>query len=942
MRAGFPILLWLAAGAAIAQGPLPPLSETQKAEARRLMDVIRKDPRGPFGAILWYCNDGRVLPAAGAPCGKGRGFQHAAPSSAALKLESLDFRVARFLAGLSFADFLDAGRNHYWLREMILLNYLVERDDGWIYAKTYSRRGVRQAEDEAKEGRRLLAALLSDHEWVKRNYLLAMLTAAVTPHGLDTTRVRRIRSLSATLGEQDRRFQPLRGKIHSNPDAGDAARVEQFIRENRPADPAPYRELIAMIKEEYQGDPLPAGWDFMREANLALDLRRKLTSPGLKGPQAVEAADELLRLHELAQRAGLQVRPANSRRERLAEIRGWIRYGTGFGLFSWRQQEALEKELDRVLEKKQVSAAEYEELAGYLERALEWTRAAVTREVGEAIERYRIIEPHAEGLLDEILRGSAILAFANRIEAISRDADLQSGRRHRILDAGSVQGVSALNPGIAIAKLDIFESADEHMPIEPDRMYVLPATAADLKPMRGILTLDSGNALSHAQLLAANLGIPNASIPSAILPQLRKYRGEEMFFAVTPGGAVVLRPWKSMSASEQAEWKKATVIREKIALDTSKTNLADRELKTLEEATAADSGVRSGPKAANLGELRRYFPSRVAPGIVIPFGVYHWHASRKDGSGMSVLDRVRSSFASAEKLRSEGAAPEQIRAFMRPKLEEIRRLIREMPLEAAFSAGLTSKMKDVFGEDGKYGVFVRSDTNAEDLPQFTGAGLNLTVPNVVGVSKILQAIKQVWASPYEERAYEWRSEALVSSVEVYPSVVLLKSVGNDKSGVIATANLETLDLSELTVNTNEGVAAVVDGGVAESLLLRKDGGVRLLAQAQAPYRRLLSERGGFIMKPTTGSEYVLTDPEIAEIRKLADEVRRKFPPEKDSEGNVLPWDIEFGFAKGDLWLFQIRPLSRYRESRTLEKLAAIEGPRSADRMVDLDARADTP
>jgi hypothetical protein len=936
MRKHFQIALCVASYAASAQGPLPPLNDQQKAEARRLIDGISKDPRGPFGPIQWYCKDGRVLPAAGTPCGKGKGFQHAAPSEAARKLEALDYRVARFLSGMPFEEFLDTRRNHYWLREMLMQHYLIARDSGWIYAKTFARRGVRQAEDEAKEGRRLLGTLLSDHAWVKKNYLLAMLAVSVTPHGQESSRVGRIRTLSAALAEEDRRFQALRGKIHSRPEPDDVEKVEEFVREKRPSNQEGYKTLVQLMREEYQETDVPAGWDFAREADLAMEIRTKLSSPGLRPEQALELADELGRLHELAQRAGLKPTQARTRRQRLEEVRMWIRHLTGFGLLSLRQKDALEAELNRMTSKNAVSATEYESSADYLEGALDWVRAAVSRETGEVVDRYRLIEPHAEGLLDEIVRGSAVLAFANRIEAIARDADSQVGRRHRVLESVSAQGVSALNPGIAIARLEVIESAEEHMAIEPDRMYVIPATAADLKPMRGILTLDSGNALSHAQLLAANLGIPNATVPSSLLPQLRKHRGEEMFFAVTPGGTVVLRPWKSLGAEEQAQWRKATSFRGKIALDTSKTNVADRELMTLEQATGADSGVRSGPKAANLGELKRYFPTRVAPGIVIPFGVYYQHASRKDSSGISVLDRVAASFAAAEKLRTSGSTPEQVRTFMRPKLEEIRKLIREIKLDSKFSAELTRKMREVFGEDGKYGVFVRSDTNAEDLPQFTGAGLNLTVPNVVGTDRILQAIKDVWASPYEERAYEWRAQALVSSAEVYPSVVLLKSVGNDKSGVIATANLATLDLSEMTVNTSEGVAAVVDGGVAESLLVKKNGETKLLAQARAPYRRLLSEKGGFVMLPTTASDYVLSDGEVVQVRQLADDVRAKFPPEKDAQGNIMPWDIEFGFAKGELWLFQIRPLSRYRETKTLEALASIESGMESAKIVRLD------
>ncbi len=938
MRIAAGAVLCLGCLAVQAAGPLPALGEAQRAEVRRLMEMIRKDPRGPYGAIQWYCKDGRVLPAAGTPCGRGGGFQHAAPSSAARRLEALDYDVARFLSGLSFEDYFDARRNHYWLREMVMLSYLVERDNGWIYAKTYARRGVRQAENEAREGRRLLSALLADHAWVERNFTLAMLVAAATPHGQDSNRVVRIRTLSAALADQDRRFQPMRGKIHSMPEPSDVAKVEAFVAEKRPANVDGFQELIGLMREEYQETPLPAGWDFMREASLAVDLRKRLSQPGLNGEQAVVLADELSRLHDLALRAGSKPAAGRTRRERLEEIRGWIRYGTGFGLFSWREMEALEAALDKVLKKQTVSSAEYEDLSGYLEGALGWVRAAVTREVAEAVDRYRIIEPHAGGLLDEILRASVILPFSHRIEAIARDAGTIAGRKHSILGLGSPQGISALNSGVAIGRLEIVESPEAEVAIEPDRIYVIPATAADLKPMRGILTLDSGNALSHAQLLAANLGIPNATVPSALLPQLRRYRGEEVFFAVTPGGTVVLRPWNGMSEEDRAQWRKAATARSRIALDTSKTNVADRELKTLEQTTAADSGVRSGPKAANLGELKRLFPGRVAPGIVVPFGVFYQHAARKDSTGASILGRVATSFTAAEKMRLAGAPADEVRGFIRPRLEEIRREIRTMKLDSGFTSVLVSKMREVFGEDGKYGVFVRSDTNAEDLPQFTGAGLNLTVPNVVGTEKILQAIKDVWASPYEERAYEWRAQALVSSVEVYPSVVLLKSVGNDKSGVIATANLETLDLNELTVNTSEGVAAVVDGGVAESLLVRRNGEVKLLAQARAPYRKMLSERGGFVWLPTTGSDYVLNAREIDEVRRLAREVREKFPPERDAQGHVMPWDIEFGFAKGELGLFQIRPLSRYREARTLEALASIESGGPAPEAVALDAR----
>jgi hypothetical protein len=39
---------------------------------------------------------------------------------------------------------------------------------------------------------------------------------------------------------------------------------------------------------------------------------------------------------------------------------------------------------------------------------------------------------------------------------------------------------------------------------------------------------------------------------------------------------------------------------------------------------------------------------------------------------------------------------------------------------------------------------------------------------------------------------------------------------------------------------------------------------------------------------------------------------------------VLPWDIEFGFERGQLRLFQIRPLVRFQDMKTLEALASLD------------------
>lgn len=935
--------------------PVPALSDAQMQEARGLMDAIRKDPRGPYGPIRWYCEDGRVLPPQGTPCRPGKGFQHAAPSAAANRLARLNFDVAQFLAGMKYEQFVDVARNHYRPREMVLLDYFNNRDDGWIYRRAMARRGVRQAEDEEREARRLLTRLLGDSELVAKNYLLVMQVAEVTPHGAGTGRTRRIRALSTQIAEADSRFNALRSKIHSKPGPEDAESVEEFARRYPQANAETLKDLAGLLKAEYfAGDAkaalagvrrlvrgtaaearfeetamaLQTGADegFLAGAEFALELRRAICARG-DGAKKLDLVDAALWVQEQAFRHGARKGERRlSRRGHLEALRAWMRYTTGAGLLSFRQLEALEAEINAAAARSELSATEYHDAIHELGRSIEWTRAAVAREFGPLARHYLAIEPQSNRLMDELLRRSVALPLSHEIEALQGDAETAIGRRHDVLGRRESRGVSALNAGIAIGPLEIVEPGEEsRVTFQPEGVYVIPETVADLKPVAGILTLDSGNALSHAQLLAASLGIPNATAPSRLLNELRAIRGERVFYAVTAGGTVILKRWLALSEAERKEWTEQPMsMRSRVTLDTGKLDLKDTRLRSLSDVDKSDSGKSAGPKAANLGQLAKYFPGRISPGVVIPFGVFHAHVMQKAGGQTSLDQQIREAYGTAERMRERGESVDAVRRFIYPKLEQFRRAIQSMPFIPGFEETLARRMKEEFGEDGSYGVFVRSDTNAEDLPEFSGAGLNLTVPNVVGRGKVLRALRDVWASPFRERAYDWRSQVLASSEHVLPSVLLLKTVAAEKSGVLATVNIETLNPDEITVNVNEGVAAVVDGGIAESLLLRPDGSVKLLSQARSPYRRIALPEGGFAEVATTGSDYVLTQAEIEQLRELAREVKQKYPPTFDEGGKPLPWDIEFGFEKGQLRLFQIRPLVRFTEAKTLASLSRLD------------------
>jgi hypothetical protein len=238
------------------------------------------------------------------------------------------------------------------------------------------------------------------------------------------------------------------------------------------------------------------------------------------------------------------------------------------------------------------------------------------------------------------------------------------------------------------------------------------------------------------------------------------------------------------------------------------------------------------------------------------------------------------------------------------------------------------------------GCFVRSDTNVEDLENFNGAGLNLTVFNRKSLDDIYEGLKEVWASPFEFRSFSWRQTLIDDPLWVLSSVVILESVPNDKSGVLVTADFNTGDPGKMTVATSEGVGGAVDGTSAETLLWSpKD--IVLLSLFKSPWRNQLLPGGGSAIVPATGKDTVLAPDELKQIIAAGQKISRTFEPVHDPAGKPRPWDIEFGFQGGKLWLFQCRPFLGNDELKNIPALAPLEGPDASAHDNDMLSLEDT-
>jgi phosphoenolpyruvate synthase/pyruvate phosphate dikinase len=259
-----------------------------------------------------------------------------------------------------------------------------------------------------------------------------------------------------------------------------------------------------------------------------------------------------------------------------------------------------------------------------------------------------------------------------------------------------------------------------------------------------------------------------------------------------------------------------------------------------------------------------------------------------------------------------------------------------MPLLLGFKEDLKQQFQAVLGKElGKIPVFLRSDTNMEDLKDFTGAGLNLTIFNVLDSDKIVQGIKEVWASPYSERSYKWRQSYLLNPENVYPSILIIPGVNNDYSGVLITKGVQTGNVDNLTIAFSRGVGGAVDGQAAETYVLEADGTNRLVSPAREPEYTSLSENGGTKKVNCTFEKPILSTANLNTIRQFATTLKQQMmnSPGVNSNG---PWDVELGFKNDKLWLFQVRPFVENKQAKTSAYLQSISPENNAPPSISLN------
>lgn len=439
-----------------------------------------------------------------------------------------------------------------------------------------------------------------------------------------------------------------------------------------------------------------------------------------------------------------------------------------------------------------------------------------------------------------------------------------------------------LNTGRAQGRLRIVKSVDETPDLSPTDILVLDEVPVALTPVAGLVTQRPSTLLSHVNLLAKGWRIPNAYVRDAVAV-LREHDGQWVELTVENNGYRVQRMAQPAAAASPTAAATPTT-----ATPLPKPDLSVRAIKPLSGMTTRDSR-HCGVKAANLGALKSLLPpaASVPDGFCIPFAQY---AAFMDKLGVPA--RV-----AALEQRTDFASDANVR---RTELAKLRQdIIDATPDAALLAAWLVRWEKQLGGR----GVFVRSSSNSEDLPGFSGAGLYTTVPNVTQADALARAVQTVWASVYNFEAYEARRAAGFNQDAVVMAVLVQSAAASDSSGVMITRDpfdASRRHVTYLSAKRGLGIKVVEGKRQAEQVMYSSwSKAVQVLSRSAEDTQLVAAAGGGVREVPIEGARQVLNDALVARLATVGRQVKTRL-------GNG-DQDIEWAVQGDEILILQARP-----------------------------------
>ena len=314
-----------------------------------------------------------------------------------------------------------------------------------------------------------------------------------------------------------------------------------------------------------------------------------------------------------------------------------------------------------------------------------------------------------------------------------------------------------------------------------------------------------------------------------------------------------------------------------------------------------------GGKNASLGEM---ISNLAASGVKVPNGFATTAEAYREFLKFEGLDeRIQSQLNSldVEDVQALAATGKQIRGA-----------IAKAPFPKTLEAEIREAYAKLVEESGsEISVAVRSSATAEDLPDASFAGQQETFLNVNGIENVLHAIREVFASLFNDRAISYRVHHGFKHEVVALSAGVQRMVRSDKgsSGVMFTMDTESGFRDAIFITASYGLGeAVVQGAVnpdefyvykpalkaKRPAILKRSVGEKAKKMVYSVERKLGRTVEFVPVNPEDRAQYCISDADIEQLAKQAQIIEDHYQ---------RPMDIEWGKdgIDGQLYILQARP-----------------------------------
>jgi pyruvate,water dikinase len=311
-----------------------------------------------------------------------------------------------------------------------------------------------------------------------------------------------------------------------------------------------------------------------------------------------------------------------------------------------------------------------------------------------------------------------------------------------------------------------------------------------------------------------------------------------------------------------------------------------------------------GGKNASLGEMISQLPSsvRVPGGFATTAEAYREFLAH-DG----LADRINAALDAldvddVDALAKTGA--------------QIRQWIIDIPFPAQLEAEIKSAYEKITAE-GEGSFAVRSSATAEDLPDASFAGQQETFLNIHGYENILHAMKEVFASLYNDRAIAYRVHKNFAHADVALSAGVQRMVRSDSgaSGVMFSIDTESGFDQVVFITASYGLGeTVVQGAVNpdefyvhkptlaldKPAIIRRNLGSKLIKMVFTDKAVAGKSVRTVDVPEADRNRFSLTDGDVLELARYAVIIEKHYG---------RPMDIEWGKdgVDGKLYILQARP-----------------------------------